>query len=129
MEVIVKAILDCPRCKNFGGAHLHALLNPITPRHPFELLVGDYLTLPEGKGGFHQVGLYLDTCTQHVWGYMFKTHGSVKTTLKSLKDIFYNFTPPETFMANGGSHFDNHEVAEFCEASGTKTHIVLAYSP
>ena len=27
---IVKAILDCARCKNFGGAHLHALLNPIT---------------------------------------------------------------------------------------------------
>ena len=78
---IVKAILGCPRCKNFGGAHLHALLNPITRRHPFELLVGDYLTLPEGKGGFHQVGLYLDTCTQHVWGHMFKTHGCVKTTL------------------------------------------------
>ena len=126
---IVKAILDCPQCKNFGGAHLHALLNPITRRHPFELLVGDYLTLPEGKGGFHQVGLYLDTCTQHVWGYMFKTHGSGKTTLKSLKDIFYNFTPPETFMSDGGSHFTSHEVTEFCEASGTKTHVVPAYSP
>jgi hypothetical protein len=114
---IVKAILDCTRCKGFGGAHLHALLNPIMHRHPFKLLVGDYLTLPKGKGGFHQVKLYLDTCTQHVWGYMFKTHGSGKTTLKSLKDIFYNFTSPETFMTDGGSHFNNHKVAEFCNVS------------
>jgi hypothetical protein len=126
---IVTAILDCARCKNFGGTHLHALLNPITRRHPFELLVGDYLTLPEGKGGFHQVGLYLDTCTQHVWGYMFKTHGSGKTTLKSLKDIFFNFTAPETFMTDGGTHFTSHEVTEFCDTAGTRTHVVPAYSP
>jgi hypothetical protein len=91
---IVKAIMDCPHCKSFGGSHLHTFLNPIMRRHPFELLVGGYLTLPEGKGGFHQVGLYLDTCTQHVWGYMFKTHGSGKMTIKSLEDIFYNFTSP-----------------------------------
>jgi hypothetical protein len=126
---IVKAISDCARCKNFGGAHLHALLNPITCQHPFELLVGDYLTLPEGKGGFHQVGLYLDTCTQHVWGYMFKTHGSGKTMVKSLKDIFFNFTAPETFMMDRGTHFTSHKVMEFCSSSGTKTHVMSAYSP
>ena len=120
---------NCPWCKSFGGTHLHALLNPITQQHPFELLVGDYLTLPKGKGGFFQVGLYLDTCIQHVWGYMFKTHSSGKTTLKSLKDIFYNFTAPETFMTDGRTHFTSHEVTEFCSTSGTKTHIVPAYSP
>ena len=27
---IVQAIADCARCKNFGGTHLHALLQPIT---------------------------------------------------------------------------------------------------
>jgi hypothetical protein len=29
-QSIVKAIVDCVRCKNFGGTHLHALLQPIT---------------------------------------------------------------------------------------------------
>ena len=29
-ESIVKAITDCARCKNFGGTHLHTLLQPIT---------------------------------------------------------------------------------------------------
>ena len=29
-ESIVKAITDCAKCKNFGGTHLHALLQPIT---------------------------------------------------------------------------------------------------
>ena len=27
---IVQAIADCAQCKNFGGTHLHALLQPIT---------------------------------------------------------------------------------------------------
>jgi len=84
--------------------------------------------LPEGKSRFHQVSLYLNTCTQHVWGYMFKTHGSGKTTLKSLKDIFFNFTAPETFMTDKGIHFTSHKVTEFCNTVGTKTHIVPTYS-
>jgi transposase InsO family protein len=128
-ESIVKAIMDCARCKNFGGTHLHSLLQPITRRHPFELLVGDYLSLPVGKGGFHTAGIYLDTCSQHVWGYKFKTHGTATTTNRSLDDIFHNFAPPETFMADGGRHFKNREVADNCERWGTKLHTVAAYSP
>jgi hypothetical protein len=31
-ESIIKAIMDCARCKNFGGTHLHSLLQPITHR-------------------------------------------------------------------------------------------------
>jgi hypothetical protein len=75
-DSIMKAITDCPKCKGFGGTHLHALLNPITRQHPFELLVADDLSMPLGKGGYKMAGLYLDTCSQHVWGYKFKTHGS-----------------------------------------------------
>ena len=44
-QSIVQAIADCPRCKNFGGTHLHALLQPITRRHLFELLVGGTTSL------------------------------------------------------------------------------------
>ena len=128
-ESIVKAIMDCAWCKNFGGTHLHSLLQPITRRHPFELLVGDYLSLPVGKGGYHTAGIYLDTCSQHVWGYKFKTHGSATTTNRSLDDIFHNFAPPETFMADGGKHFKNKEVTDNCERWGTKLHTVAAYSP
>ena len=128
-SLIITVITNCAHCKSFGGAHLHALLNPIMCQHPFELLVGDYLTLPKGKGGYFQVGLYLDTCTQHVWGYKFKTHSSGKTMVRLLHDIFHNFIAAETFMTDGGTHFTSHEVTEFCEASGTKTHIVPAYSP
>jgi len=126
---IVKGITDCGTCKNFGGTYLHALLNPITRRHPLELLVGDYLTLPAGKGGYHTVGLYLDTFSQHVFGYMYKTAGSAKTTIDSLNRTFSTFAPWETFMSDGGRHFDNKEVREFCDKWGTKTHIVAAYSP
>ena len=50
---ILSAIVECGRCKGFGGQHLVALLDPITRRHPWELLVGDYLSMPIGKGGFH----------------------------------------------------------------------------
>lgn len=60
---------------------------------------------------------------------MFKTHGSGKTTLKSLKDILFNFMAPETFTTDGGTHFTSHEVTEFCNTAGTRTHVVPAYSP
>jgi len=80
-ESIVKAIMDCAQCKNFGGTHLNSLLQPITRCHPFELLVGDYLSLPVGKGSYHTAGIYLDTCSQHVWGYKFKTHRTAKAVV------------------------------------------------
>ena len=128
-QAIVQAIADCPRCKNFGGTHLHSLLQPITRRHPFELLVGDYLSMPTGKGGYHTVGLYLDTFTQHVWGYKFKTAGTGKTTVKSLEDIYGGFAPAEVFMSDGGKHFKNNEVRQCCEKWGGRHHVVAAYSP
>ena len=126
---IVKGITNCGTCKKFGGTYLHSLLNPITRRHPLELLVGDYLSLPSGKGGYHTVGLYLDTFSQHVFGYKYKTAGSAKTTTDSLDKIFQTYAPWETFMSDGGKHFDNKEVREVCGKWGTKTHIVAAYSP
>jgi len=36
---------------------------------------------------------------------------------------------PETFMADGGKHFNNEEVRTFCEARKCKLHTVAAYSP
>jgi hypothetical protein len=97
--------------------------------HPFELLVGDYLSMPTRKGGFHNIGLYLNTYSQHVWGFMFKTAGSGSTMVKSLTNIFHNFTPSETFMTDSRPHFKCEEVEKFCEGWGTKTHVVAAYSP
>jgi len=128
-ESIIKAIMNCARCKNFGGTHLHSLLQLIVRRHPFELLVGSYLSLPVGKGGYHMAGIYLDTCSQHIWGYKFKTHRSTTTTNRSLDDIFHNFVPPDTFMVDGGKHFKNKDVEENCKRWGTKLHTVAAYSP
>ena len=112
-----------------GGTYLHALLDPITRRHPFELLVGDYLSLPARKGGYHTVGLYLDTYSQHVFGYKYKTAGSAKMTMDSLSKTFHNFVLWGMFMSDGGRHFDNKEVRELCKKWGTKTHIIPAYSP
>ena len=128
-QSIVKAIMDCARCKGFGGTHLNALLQPITQRHPFELLVGDYLSLPLGKGGYHTAGVYLDVFSQHVWGEKLKTAGSAKTTKKTINRICHDFAPPETFMSDGGSHFKNKEVKEMCDEWGIKHHVVAAYSP
>lgn len=126
---IIKGIMSCGVYKNFRDTHLHSLLNPITRRHPFKLLVGDYLSLPTGKGRYHTVGLYLDMYSQHVFGHKYKTAGSAKTTINSLDQIFHGFAPWETFMSDGGRHFDNKEVCELCGKWGTKTHVVPTYSP
>ncbi len=128
-ETIVEAIKEYAQCKNFGSTHLHSLLNPITRRHPFELLVGDYLSLPTGKGGYHTLGVFLDTYSQHVWIFKHKTAGSAKTTTESLSNIFRNFIAPETFMTDGGKHFDNNDVRAYCEDWSTSNHVIAAYSP
>ena len=125
---ILTAIRECAKCKNFGSPHLHSLLEPITRRHPFELLVGDYLTLPKAKG-YHTVGVYLDTFSQHVWAFKYKTAGTAKSTVDSLTQIFRNFTSAETFMSDGGRHFDNTVVKDFCTKWSCNTHVVAAYSP
>ena len=52
---------------------------------------------------YHTVRLYLDTFTQHIWGYKFKTAGTGKTTVKSLEDIYGGFTPAEVFMSTEGN--------------------------
>jgi transposase InsO family protein len=96
---------------------------------PFELLVGDYLSLPTGKGGYHTVGLYLDTFTQHIWGFKFKMAGTGKTTVKLLEEIYSGFVLAEVFMSDGGKHFKNNEVQQCCEKWGGRHYVVAAYLP
>jgi transposase InsO family protein len=98
-------------------------------RHPFELLVGDYLSMPPGKGAYHTEGLYLDTFLQHIWAFKYKTAGTVKTTLNMLNTITKVFIAPETFMTDRGSHFNNLAVHKFCDTNGCKHHIMPAYLP
>lgn len=125
---IMEAIANCAKCKNFGSQHLHSLLEPITCRHPFKLLVSDYLTLPQGRG-YHTLGVYLDTFSQHIWAFKYRNSGTARTTVDSLSQIFKNFTPSEMFMSDGGKHFDNEQVRNYCTKWSCKTHIVAAYSP
>ena len=75
--------------------------------------------MPPGKGGYHTVRLYLDTFTQHVWGYEFITAGTGKTTVKPLDEIYGGFTPAEVFMSDGGKHFKSNEVQQCCEKWGS----------
>ena len=65
-QSITKAILDCRKCKSFGATHLHSLFEPITRRHPFELMVADTLSMPKGKDGFTKLGLWMDVYSQRV---------------------------------------------------------------
>ena len=82
---ILDAIKDCRHCKNFGSTHIHFLLEPIMRRHSFELLVGDYLTMPVSHSGFKTIGVYLDTFLQHMWVQAFKMVASSKTTIATLE--------------------------------------------
>jgi transposase InsO family protein len=125
---ITTAILECGRCKNFGSMHIHALLAPITRRQPFELLVGDYLSMPTGKGGFTKIGLYADVFSRKLWGFKSKSAAG-KNTVDSLRKISQTFVAPGTLMVDGGSHFDCGEVRDYCKSIGTKLHIVAAYAP
>jgi transposase InsO family protein len=124
-----KAQLECPKCKSFGAATRNSALQPIRRTQPFALVAGDYLSLPVGKGGFKTVGLYIDTYSSFVWGTKLKTTGTGKTTVTSLKRIFLEYAVPKTFMSDGGSHFNNSEVDQFCDGERVQHIVTPAYAP
>ena len=128
-QSITKAILDCGKCKGFGAKHLHSLLEPITRRHPFELMAADTLSMPKGKGGYMKLGLWMDIYAQCVWITKLKPAATGKSSRRSYGDICDLFTASETLMTDGGPEFDNEELREECAKRGTKLHICPAYSP
>ena len=124
-----QAQLECPKCKSFGAATRNSSLQPIRRAQPFALVTGDYLSLPTGRGGFKTVGLYIDTYSGFVWGTKLKTAGTSKSTIASLKRIFHDYATPKYFMSDGGSHFDNNEVDQFCTKEQVQHIITPAYAP
>src|SRR6202050_922374 len=128
-KFIMTAIVECRCCKGFGGSHLAALLEPITHRHPWELMVGDYMSMPIGKGGFHMIGLFMDVYSQKIFGFKFTTYGSTATTIRSLNHIRQMYRMPEVFMAGGGSNFAGAAVGEWCSEHKSRYQQVAAYSP
>ena len=82
----------------------------ITQWHPWELLVGDYLSLPIGKGGFHTVGLYMDVYSQKISILKFTTYSTTGTTIGSLEKICQMYHTPDVFMADRGSHISERHM-------------------
>lgn len=128
-EIILEALRECSQCKNFGTTHLHALLDPITRRHPLEGVAGDYISLPTSGGGITTLGVYLDIYSQYVWVFPYAKAPTGTDTVNALRHIGQMFAAPETFISDGGSHFNNYEVRKFCESTGTKAHVVSSYAP
>ena len=126
---IVKGIRDCGQCKGFGTPHIYSLLEPITCRHPFELVVSDYLSMPTGVGGYHTILLVMDVFSRWRWGFMYRTKGTGKTMITGLTTICNSFHTPEGLMTDGGTHFDCKEVRDFCEARGIQYRVTAPYSP
>jgi hypothetical protein len=120
---VLNTIKVCPQCKSFRPQQLNALLQPITHCHPFELMVGNYLLMPVGKGGYHMIRLYLDTFSQYIWAFKYKMAETAKTIVDALSTISKMFISPEMFMSNGGFHFNNNVVQEFCDNSGCEHHV------
>ena len=128
-QSITKAIMGCGKCKSFGTTHLHSLLEPMTRRHPFELMAADTLSMPKGKGGFVKLGIWMDVYAQRVWVTKMKTAATGKSSRKSYGAICDLFTASETLMTDGGPEFDNEELRAECKERGTKLQICPAYSP
>ena len=100
---------------------------PITRRHPFELLTGEYLSMPVGKGRFSKIGLYIGVLRQ-LFAFKYKS-ATGKPTVDSFRRIHLWWRAPGTFMSDDSSHFDCSEVHLFCESVGTKHHVVATYTP
>jgi transposase InsO family protein len=108
-------ILMCGHCKNFGPIKRNALLQPIIRGCPFKFLAADYLKLPKGKGKMLNVLLFVDVCSQFIWGQKQATARSSKTTEKLLRRISQEYASPRVWQVDGGSHFLGEELKRTCE--------------
>jgi len=107
----------------------NSALQPIRRTKPFQLIAGDYLSLPVGKGGYKTVGLYIDVYSGFLWQTKLTKAGTGKSTVNSLQRIFHGHAIPDTVMFDGGSHFDNSEVNAFCDEHGVRHITTPAYAP
>ncbi|QRV91923.1 Retrovirus-related Pol polyprotein from transposon opus [Ceratobasidium sp. AG-Ba] len=124
-----EAVTTCPQCKSFGPRLLSALLRPITRAKPFDLIVGDYVLLPEGHGGFKTVLVLIDVYSRYLFAFASRKPGTGKFTVDALTKISELIARPKSFMADGGSHFDCEEVRNWCEGNGTHPLTTPAYAP
>ncbi|QRV80063.1 Retrovirus-related Pol polyprotein from transposon [Ceratobasidium sp. AG-Ba] len=81
---VIEAVTSCPRCKNFGPRLLSAQMQPITRARPFDLIVGDYASLPVGHGGFKTVLLLVDVYSRFLFAFPLKGPGTGKFTVQAL---------------------------------------------
>ncbi|QRW11108.1 Retrovirus-related Pol polyprotein from transposon opus [Ceratobasidium sp. AG-Ba] len=123
------AVTTCPRCKNFGPRLLSALLRPITRARPFDLIVGDYVSLPEGHGGFKTVLILVDVYSRYLFAFPSKKPGTGKFTIDALEKISNMLLVPKAFMADGGKHFDCDEVRTWAAGRGVQALKTPPYAP
>src|ERR1700683_3083399 len=106
-----------------------ALLQPIRHVKPFQLVPGDYVSLPTGKGGFKTLGVFIDMCSNFIWVTKVKAAGTGRTTVTALHRICLDYATPQTVMTDGGSHFKNREVDTFCDDNNIQHITTAVYAP
>ncbi|QRW13991.1 Retrovirus-related Pol polyprotein from transposon opus [Ceratobasidium sp. AG-Ba] len=124
-----EAATTCPRCKNFGPRLLSALLRPITRARPFDLLVGDYVALPEGHGGLKTVLVLVDVYSRYLFAFASRKPGTGKFTVDALEKLSQLLLTPRSFMADGGKHFDCDEVKTWADGRGVQLLRTPPYAP
>lgn len=126
---VIETITSCPRCKNFGPRLLSAQLKPITRARPFDLLVGDYLSMPQGFNGFKTVLVLVDVYSRFAFAFPLRGPGTGKSTVDGLSRVADMLLTPRSFLADGGSHFDCEEVREWATKRGVQLIKTPPYAP
>ena len=106
-------------CVNHNHYHVLSAKTWTWTHYYSELLVGDYLQLSIGKGGYHTLGVYLEPFSQHVWVYKCKMASSSKTTINRLGQMFSGYLGPET-LTDSTWHFNSQEVCNW----DTNMHVI-----
>lgn len=126
---VVETITSCPRWKNVGPRLLSAQLKPITRARPFDLIVGDYLSMPQGFNGFKTVLVLVNVYSRFAFAFPLHGPGTGKSTVNGLSRVADMLLMPRTFLADGGSHFDCEEVREWATKQGVQLIKTPTYAP
>ncbi|QRW03350.1 Retrovirus-related Pol polyprotein from transposon [Ceratobasidium sp. AG-Ba] len=92
-------------------------------------IVGDYVALPEGHGGFKTVLVIVDVYSCYLFAFPSRKPGTGKFTVDALETISNLLLTPRTFMADGGKHFDCDEVRTWAAGRGVQALKTPPYAP
>lgn len=110
---VTEAVTTCQRCCQFGNSLQKLLLQPIIRYAPFDLIMIDWLFMPDGTGNKHLILTIVDCFTRYIVAVAVKGPPTAAKSIKILVDYCDRLRTPGSILAD--NQFNTVEIREWCD--------------